>query len=63
VCSALPIEGELAVHRSRPVGSTRRSSAGLADWFGVPAEQMPNVLPNAANFNRSQLFSREDLFG
>lgn len=35
---------------------------GIAEWFGVDPAKIPLVLPNAANFPSSQLFSKQDLF-
>jgi len=33
----------------------------ISRWFGVSESQMPNVLPNVANFGADQLFVEEDL--
>ena len=35
---------------------------GVAAWFGVDSENMAEVLPNAANFQASSIFSESDLF-
>ena len=35
---------------------------GLLEWFGVEAGNIPEVLPNKANFPQNQIFTRADLF-
>mmetsp|Transcript_6632 Transcript_6632/g.16185 ORF Transcript_6632/g.16185 Transcript_6632/m.16185 type:complete len:1268 (+) Transcript_6632:1-3804(+) len=35
---------------------------GVAEWFGVTPEQMPEVLPNLRNFPPSDIFNRGDMF-
>lgn len=36
--------------------------SGLAEWFGVEASRLPNVLPNAPNFPASQVYDKSQLF-
>lgn len=55
--------GDTNIGRGRVVPTTPWESMwyGVASWFGVPATDMPTVLPNAANFP-TQLFDQATLF-
>ncbi len=35
---------------------------GIAEWFGVPADQMEKVLPNVNNFPADVMYSKEQMF-
>eukprot|EP01052_Picozoa_sp_SAG31_P007860 SAG31_NODE_383_length_16451_cov_8.412977_2_plen_61_part_00 len=35
---------------------------GLAQWFGVEEDRIHDVVPNAANFPDSALFTADELF-
>ena len=35
---------------------------GVAEWFGVAADQMDYVLPNAANFGEGELYRQNELY-
>lgn len=48
--------------RMMPTTSWEALWNGVARWWGVPDAEMANVLPNAANFPSSALFSTQQLF-
>ena len=35
---------------------------GVAEWFGVDADQLETVLPNLNNFPPGRIFGKDDLF-
>ena len=56
------------MRRSVPMTSCRPTTPweavwkGIAEWWGIPKESMPFVLPNAANFPEDTLYGRDALF-
>jgi uncharacterized protein (DUF1501 family)/uncharacterized protein (DUF1800 family) len=54
----------LDVGRGRLIPTTPFEAVwyGLTEWFGVPASEIPFLLPNAANFPASDIFDQSELF-
>jgi len=62
--SGLTEDADYILGRGRVVPTLGYESVwnGLAEWFGVPAEDLERVLPNVGNFPESLLLSEADLF-
>jgi cullin-associated NEDD8-dissociated protein 1 len=62
--NTLTDEFELSLGRGRLIPSTPFEAVwqGISEWFGVPADKMTQVVPNAANFPANQLFDATQLF-
>lgn len=62
--SSLLQDADLMIGRGRvlPTSSWEALWQPLLQWIGIEKEQLPEVLPNLANFPSSQLISQQDLF-
>lgn len=62
--TTLTDEGELSLGRGRLIPSTPFEAVwtGISEWFGVTPAQMAEVLPNAVNFPKTQLFNATQMF-
>ena len=62
--SAFTDDSETNIGRGRilPTTSWEAMWHGLAEWMGVEASQISQVLPNAANFDSTQMFNKDQLF-
>ena len=57
-------ESDVNIGRGRilPTTSWEGVWLGLAQWMGVPSSDIPRVLPNLENFDKSTLFNQSTLF-
>ena len=55
---------DVSLGRGRVLPTTPWESIwnGVADWWGVNAEDKANILPHAANFPASTMFTQKQLF-
>lgn len=62
--SVLNADGEQILDRGRVIPTTSLEAlwSPLADWFGVEADRMDELLPNRPNFAADALFSTRQLF-
>jgi uncharacterized protein (DUF1501 family) len=62
--TTLTDDGPLSVGRGRLIPELPFEAVwqGIAEWFGVPADKMSKVLPNAANFPPEKIFTQAELF-
>ena len=62
--TSLLASSDVHVGRGRLLPTTSWEAVwhGLAEWFGVPYEQLVSVLPNSNNFPPEALFRATDLF-
>jgi uncharacterized protein (DUF1501 family)/uncharacterized protein (DUF1800 family) len=62
--TVLTDDGPLSLGRGRLIPELPFESVwqGVAEWFGVPANKMSTVLPNAANFPADKIFTQAELF-
>lgn len=62
--TTLTDDGPLSLGRGRLIPELPFESVwqGVAEWFGVPADKIAKVLPNAANFPAEQIFTQAELF-
>eukprot|EP01122_Echinamoeba_exundans_P008354 TRINITY_DN275_c0_g1_i1.p1 TRINITY_DN275_c0_g1~~TRINITY_DN275_c0_g1_i1.p1 ORF type:complete len:1994 (-),score=503.35 TRINITY_DN275_c0_g1_i1:77-6058(-) len=62
--TTLTDDGPLSLGRGRLIPELPFEAVwqGVAEWFGVPANKISKILPNAANFPADKIFTQSELF-